>query len=475
MPRNSIGVAATLILLMLSGCKGPEGPMGPAGQGIESLSDPNIMPKVIYTYPPQNSIGPYENFYLSLGWIYAGPEPGFIAPIYVSQFQVRFNKYMNISSLRRAIAITSPSGDIGVDTNYILSIGGDVFLINPVDSNGNRMSDWKIDQNYFFTISSVARDINNNPLQPPFSMSFMPEPYFRIRTTTPPNGATNISPSSYSIMLNFNSPVDTSIFSSIQIVPPIFGQWYISYDTFSVYYSSNQLLKNGTTYTVTVGSQAHDAYGNHLQQPFILTFRSLPFEISYTSPGNHASLVSPQQPVYIEFSAPVDTSTIRTAFSIRPTVAGQLNIYPTAYFEFDHLTEYTLDTTYTVTIDTSLRSSEETKLATPYTFSFRVAPFQVSSTYPYAGMTNFDRTSYIQVYCNALIDTSTIRSSYTLVDSSHAPVSGTFVMDTNGFIFTPSSPLTANAIYTITIGTGLRSKQGSYLKGPLSIDFITGN
>lgn len=477
--RTWIILISTTIILIFSSCKGPEGPMGPAGpagQGLGSLSDPSIMPKVIYTYPPQNSVGPYEFFYISLGWIYERSSSiYYYFPVYMSQFQVRFNKYMDISSIRRSIAMSSPLGDVRIDTNYILSIGGDVFFINPVDTNGTRMSRWRIGQNYTFTVSSNARDINGNALQPSFGMSFMPEPYFRVRDIYPVNGATKIATSNSNIVFSFNSAVDTSIRSLIQISPPVFGQWYLSYDSMSLSLGYPS-LENATTYTMTIGTNAHDTYGNHLLQPFVSSFTTLPFGVSYTYPANGSTGTGLTDQIDVEFTSGLDSSTIRSAFKIHPSIAGQFYLnYSSSSFQFSPLNEYVFDTVYTVTIDSSIRGSDGSKLAAPYNFSFRTAPFRVSYTYPYDGSSNNATSSNIQVTCDALIDSASVSSSFVLFDSSNVAVAGIFTIYSNSFSFTPTVLLKPNAFYRATVSTGLRSKQGKTLASPYSFSFMTGN
>lgn len=472
--------ALILALILFSGCKGPEGPMGPvgpAGQGIGSLSDPSIMPKVIYTYPPANSVGPYENFYQFLTWIYyPWLDRIYPVPTYISQFQVRFNKFMDITSIRRAAAITSPFGDVRVDTNFVFAIGGDVFLINPVDTNGNRVLNWKIGQNYTFTVSSVARDINGNILQPSFSMTFMPEPYFRVRTISPANGAVNVSPVGYYITLNLNSKVDTSFHSFIYINPPVAGQWNLSSDSISLYYTTNQTLRSLTTYTISIGTDAHDIYHNYLQQPFHSTFTTLPFGVTSTYPSNGNTDINVMDAITVVFTEQLDTSTVRTAFSTHPSINGQYNLYYSAEIDLSPLTELLIDSAYTVTIDTSIRGVDGAKLPAPYSFSFRTAPFRVSSTYPYSGMTGFNPNyNPVEVFFNALIDTGSVRAAFSLLDSSNTPVNGYYTMYTNGFYFTPLTALKPYASYKATVATGLRAKQGKYINAPYLLSFTTGS
>jgi len=116
MRERNIMVSRIIILGIvwtLSGCRGPEGP--PGDSSSESLVDPLIKPKVIYTNPLANSVGPYQDF--------SGP------------ITLRFNKIMDKSSLRRALSIEASAGVITIDTNNVRTVGGDVFTFTPIDSS----------------------------------------------------------------------------------------------------------------------------------------------------------------------------------------------------------------------------------------------------------------------------------------------------------------------------------------------------
>ena len=195
-------------------CEGPVGPPGPAS-GFESLSDPSVMPKVIYSYPGASTVGPFDELYrYECGWEWC---------VWYSQFQVRFNKFMDVSSVRRAVRLSSPLGEIRADTGFIISVGGDVFILNPVDSNGWRSNfRFTIGASYTIGVDSSARDINGNPLIPAFSATFIPEPYFRVMESEPKNGAVNVS-TYYYLTLRFNGNVTREILSHITIEPATAG------------------------------------------------------------------------------------------------------------------------------------------------------------------------------------------------------------------------------------------------------------
>ncbi|MBI4810934.1 MAG: Ig-like domain-containing protein, partial [Ignavibacteriales bacterium] len=296
-----------LIFLSLS-CEGPQGPMGPVGppgSGMESLTDPTIMPKVLSTFPPDNSTGPYEMLNNSSNII-----------------QVRFNKIMDQSTIKRAFSISSPGLNIRIDTFSIYSFGGDLIWLYVDDSLGYSHR-WKLGNTYTFGIASTAKDINGNSLIPSYSMTFLPEPYFRIRTVYPQNGATDV-PSYTSICLVFNSPVDTSIRSFIQINPPIPGMWLLvdSYDSTYLYYSYTTPPLENTTYTISIQQSAKDQYGNQLQQSFTSSFTTRPFRVSYTYPSDGRENVPLTQSIEIGFTNIIDTSTVRNSFNITPAVQG---------------------------------------------------------------------------------------------------------------------------------------------------------
>ena len=88
----------------------------------ESPDDPALIPRVVYTYPSANSIGPYPDIYVTPCRYYCSPE---------KRLQLRFNKFMDVATVRRSINLSSPRGDVRIDPNLVIPVGGDVFLITP--------------------------------------------------------------------------------------------------------------------------------------------------------------------------------------------------------------------------------------------------------------------------------------------------------------------------------------------------------
>lgn len=428
--------------------------------GVEGLTDPNIRPRVIYTYPPANTEGPYEDFSYPA-------------------IEVRFNKIMNRPSVRRAVSLSSSLGDVRADTNYVYSFGGDIFQIvassNPAGYPYN--FHWRVAQPYSLDISSSAKDVNGNQLIPAFSMTFMPEPYFRVRTVYPQNGASDVYTYS-SIYLYFNSPVDTSVFSSIQITPAPQGRWRLDPypDSSNVYfsYTGPGWLANNTSYTITVHTTARDKYGHQLSQQFTSSFTTQSFRVNSTYPYNGSTGVYLNNSISAYFNGAVDTGTVRTAFTISPAIPGYFTMYDGSdYFSFTPTNGFTSSTQYNATISTALRSKGGGNLSTPFSFSFTTASFFVTSTDPYNGQSNVSRSTSISVYLTGSPDTSTLRNAFGISPN----VAGSFTSYDQGsyFYFSPNTILAAYQAYTVSVDSTLRSRSGSRLLAPYTFSFTTGN
>src|SRR5258708_714703 len=117
-----------VLSIWVCACKGPSGPMGPNGDGYESLSNPHIQPVVVFTDPSGGGIGTFDSY---------------------NQFQIRFNKYMDIASLKRAIRFSSALGDVSTDTSAVSSSTGDLITVSAGGSGGTRDGFlWRIAEPY---------------------------------------------------------------------------------------------------------------------------------------------------------------------------------------------------------------------------------------------------------------------------------------------------------------------------------------
>ncbi len=456
MPANAWIIITTICFFTLSGCTSPESPPEPPKQKstpVDSLVDPAIQPRVISSWPGINSEGPYAGFY----------------PADQSQLQIRFNKKMNVSSVYRALNITAPGGNIRVDTSLCSSYGGTNFTIPPVDSAGHLLKRWVVARTYTLTVSSSACDVNGNHLEHAFSMTFRPEPYFRV------TAATESLQTGYPFIMNFNSLVDSSVLASIHISPPVSGNWTVSPDSMAVIAYPLYLLMNDSVYAVTVTTDAHDKFGNYIPTTFSSTLRSVTtseFRIMTAMPNKTASTL--YQPIYIGCSRFIDTATIRPAFHSSPKVTGNFFIPGDVYFYFNVTKNYIPETTYTITIDSTLQEDNGSTLSAPFIFTFKTPDFHISSTYPGDGQTDVPPSVWIDVMLNGFIDTASVPVAFSLVDRNNIVVAGTFGYYGHGFYFEPSAALMKSMDYSVTITTGIHTPEGIHLKAAHTFSFKTG-
>jgi hypothetical protein len=362
----TVAVMLVFVVFVIPACK--EGPAGPPGS--TNLLDPSIQPAVISTYPASGTIGPFNLCAPGNASL-----PGMV---------VQFNKLIDVNRLMSAhpVPVTISGFDVpaGVRVHYYpiyilnsrkIADGmdfDDVVEFDVYDSNSSARKFYRMGDTYTVTIGAGVFDINGNQFHPPYQFSYLPEPYFRVSGVYPADGATGVylNPT---ISLSFNSPVDTPILSTLSISPAVTGSWYLQ-DSMTAYYLMSNPLSFDTRYTVSVNSSAHDKAGHPIHAPFSSQFTAQSFGISYYSPYPN-SVVNSSQELYFSFTSTVDTASLRSAFSIQPSVGVVLTISNYS-LQIDPRTSWTSGTTYTIGISTDLHTPDGYHLQSPVTYRFTV-------------------------------------------------------------------------------------------------------
>jgi hypothetical protein len=330
-----------------------------------------------------------------------------------------------------------------------------------------------VGETYSVRVDSTARDINSNALQPSFTLTFKPEPYFRIRRTYPADGDTNVGVYQ-SYFIEFNSLVTSSVFSAFQLSPLPEGEWCVYYyDSSQVSFSLTNQLAAGTTYLLQIDTTARDRFGNRLRESLASSYTTEAFRVSWTWPSAGGLVTYLNSYIAIYFSGGIDTGTVRAAFNLTPPTQGYFEwYYRSSYFRFIPATELLPRASYTATVSTAMRSSGGSALRSPYSFTFTTSPFMVIETGPRDGQINVYRDVHVYVLCNTYVDTSTIRQAFSISPD----VGGTFscYYPSDHFYFVPDSLLSANSTYTVTVSTALRTRGGSNLESPYTFSFTTG-
>ncbi|HET6273074.1 MAG TPA: Ig-like domain-containing protein [Bacteroidota bacterium] len=466
------------LLLALFGCtkeeQGPAGPQGAPGQdgGPDDLTDPNILPAVIFTSPANGSTGPFGLFDRGEGY----DRPHFI---------VRFNKLMATFSVgERTVRCTGFDRPVVVrlDEDYYppyrfssgvsLDVFNNFLAFAVYDSvTGYGSMPYHVGRIVTVSIDTTIEDINGHHLVQAYTFSYAPEPYFRVLSIYPEDGSTDVMPgNSPSVM--FNSLLGVTIIPSLQLNPQPNGQWRISeFDSMSVSFQPAQPLPFGSQYSLVVANTARDFYGNQVTRSFSSGFGVTEYRVQSSYPDDGATNISLRSSISAEFTGLTDTATIRQAFSIFPATSGILNLQRSGFL-FYSTNDFLPGTRYTVTLSTVLTALDGTHLSSPETFSFTTGPFKVDYFYPRYGEYGVSRSRYFTAYCSGGIDTSSVRAAFSITPA--ASMIFELSSGSSSFSVHPATLLDANRLYTITISTGLRSRNGNPLAAPITTVFTTG-
>jgi len=355
-----------LVVTLFSGCTRTSNPASDQG----SLSDPDIKPAVIFTLPGNNAVGPFEIY---------NPGNGTTRPSFVVQFNKLMSTYSFVSGSIKCTGFARPVTVMLHQSYYPIVIGGSssrisepgsisasAAKIRPLppdkassysnvlefdirDSATQQQMRYAVGQIYRITIDTTLEDINGNHLQYPYSFEFTPEPHFRVITTAPQNGTSNVNPGHGTAMtIFFNSPPSRASLSKVLISPSIYGSWDYGYDSSMIYFTSPIRFLYDQSYTVKIPAGASDEYGHLLASDYTTTFRTLPFGIYSASPTDGATGVAPitgwtfRQPVRstrrvfrhpfrsaLPYQAPSNTTRVTPPYFLlsRPTICVQHETY----------------------------------------------------------------------------------------------------------------------------------------------------
>jgi len=134
------------------------------------------------------------------------------------------------------------------------------------------------------------------------------------------------------------------------------------------------------------------------------------------------------------------------------------------------------DTTITVRVNSSARDLDGIPLGKDFSFSFRTAPFELTSTYPRNAELFVSPFQQISLYFNTYVIKSTVESAFSISPSISGAISYGGYSDyenKNQINFSPSAAMAPNTKYTVTISTSAKDMYGVALKQPYSFSFVT--
>jgi hypothetical protein len=217
-----------------------------------------------------------------------------------------------------------------------------------------------------------------------------------------------------------------------------------------------------------------DGDGNGTPGPdFVCEFTldTTPPVVVSTSPASGATTMDVRTNVTITFSEEMDEAALTTAFSVAPSVAGDLSLAGNV-LTFDPLSDLPNATTYTVTVDTGAVDLAGLPLAADHVFTFTVndsvAPY-VTSTSPVNGAVDVPLSSSITVTFSELMDAAATEGAF----STDPALGGAPSVSGATLTLVPSGGLESDTEYTVTISTAAADLVGLTLAADYTFTFST--
>ena len=397
-----------------------------------------------------------------------------------------FSEAMNPATINSTTFTVTP-GVTGIITH---DVSNTIFTFTP----SNALT---INTVFTATITTGAQDTFGNALATDFAWSFRTaangcNPPPTVVSVTPVNGATGVCSlavitATFSEAMNV-STINTTTFT---VSPGVTGTiTHDVSDTTFTFTPSSPLAMN-TVYTATLTTGVRDTFGNALASDSVWSFTTAangcnpPPTVVSVTPANGATGVCSLAVITATFSEAMNVSSINsTTFTLSPGVTGTItHDVSNTIFTFTPSSALAINTVFTATITTGAQDTFGNSLATDFVWSFRTAangcnpPPTVVSVTPLNGATGVCPNTIVTATFSEAMDQSSIDgTTFTLTGPGSAIVSGQVSYDglSNTAIFTPSSPLALNTLYTATITTGVRDMFGNFLASDFVWTFTTG-
>lgn len=340
----------------------------------------------------------------------------------------------------------------------------------------------------WFTINLDATDSSGNEQAGSHSYTFLVPGGScvpNVKKTEPENKSTGVSRKT-DTKVTYCKPMDTSSMTgAISIDPPFDYDISWSENNTVMTLTPEEDLDYGTTYTITISTEAKSSLGHSLAEPYSFSFTTEEEGAPPTPPGVIGTIpldgeinVTLDTSIYIEFSQSMNETSVEAALSVSPALAFDINwsagstvveLYPVPGLEYG--------ITYNITIGTGAESSAGYSLPEPYTFSFTAeeeeaaVPPKVMATGPPDGATGVPLDMPISIEFNQPMNEASVEAAILLSPGLAYEVAW-FAESTVVELY-PIPSWEYGTLYTVTIGTEAESLAGLHLPEPFSFSFTT--
>jgi uncharacterized protein YfaS (alpha-2-macroglobulin family) len=300
------------------------------------------------------------------------------------EVELTFNQDMDALTTASAVQLFAPNGD---------AVRGQVTWSDARTLRFKPSSTLVLDRTYKLSLGQAATSALGRSVAEPMEWTFETVGELQVSQTFPQDGTFDVASDSV-ITAIFNRPVVPLVIAEerdtlpnpLQFSPLLSGQgeWVST----SVYAFRPDLpLRGGTTYLVTIEAGLQDAVGEtELGNDFLWNFTTITPSIDYLrlesgtrNPENFKRNILLDESFAIQFLQPMDPVSTGAALSLIPTGGTPVSLETSWDEENTLLTVIPedlldLETTYTLRLDASARSSHGNSLAAGLNWSFTTIP-----------------------------------------------------------------------------------------------------
>ena len=275
------------------------------------------------------------------------------------------------------------------------------------------------------------------------------------------------------LRIEFDQPVQPDSLGAIQLDPP--AEFTVRSEGGVVTLSPRDGLDYGVQYTLTIGA-VRNILGRTLAQPQTISFTTAPYiSVGGVGPTDGAQAIGANEPLIVEFSAPVVSAAQVAAAADDPRQATGLPqpialsppapgagqwLSPTRY-SFSPADGWSAATTYSATVQAQISTDGQARMAQPFAWRFTTAATVLAATRPFDQQADVPADSPVEVRLARDVDVASAAKSFTLTDADGKAVPGSLQLIQAAFVFTPDAPLARGARYAASLAPGVQAASGA--------------
>jgi methionine-rich copper-binding protein CopC len=291
-----------------------------------------------------------------------------------------------------------------------------------------------------------------------------------VVSTTPANNATGVALTP-EITVRFSRPMDKpSVEANTLVGATTCSPWVWSDNDQTAKCTVANTLAFDTSYTIAVSTSAQSAAGGALQTAFNSSFRTLPDTtppaLTSSSPSNNATNVAFNSAIVLNFSKPMNQTSVQSAFSSVPSLTCTWTWTTPQSASCQPNGRLNQQTDYIVTIANSATDSSSNALQAAYEIRFRSgnAPPKVTTFTPNTTFGSVAPNAQITVTFSEDMNKAAVEGAFS-VQNNNTPKPGSLTWNSEcvlfsgewvncrRLIFTPTSNYSPGSNVTWTVST----------------------